>query len=54
MSSNYVRSFTKHKEEDIFKMSMKLIEGFNENEVSIVQKLSNNKGFFERFFNFFN
>ena len=54
LSSNYVRSFTKHKEEDIFKMSMKLIEGFNENEVSIVQKLSNNKGFFERFFNFFN
>jgi len=42
------------KEEDIFKMSMKLIEGFNENEVSIVQKQSNNKGFFEKFFNFFN
>ena len=54
LSSDYVKSFINHKEEDIFKMSMKLIEGFNENEVSIVPKISNNKGFFERFFNFFN
>ena len=54
LSSDYVKSFINDKEEDIFKMSMKLIEGFNENEVSIVPKISNNKGFFERFFNFFN
>ena len=54
LNSEYVESFLDDKDQDIFRMSMKIIDGFNENEVSIVPKISNNKGFFERFFNFFN
>ncbi len=54
LSSEYVESFLDNQNQDIFRMSMKIIDGFNENEVSIVPKITNNKGFFERFFNFFN
>ena len=54
LSSEYVESFLNNNEKDIFKMSAKIIEGFNENEVSIIPKIPNNKGFFEKFFNFFN
>lgn len=54
LSSKYVENFLDHKDEDIFGMSMKIVDGFNENEVTIVPKIPNNKGFFERFFNFFN
>ena len=49
----YVKSFADQSQEDFFKMSMKLIDGYNENEVLIVPKISMNKGFFERFFDFF-
>tara|TARA_B100001057_G_scaffold383643_1_gene389924 strand:+ start:7244 stop:7948 length:705 start_codon:yes stop_codon:yes gene_type:complete len=54
LSSEYVENFLDHKDEDIFMMSTKIVDGFNENEVTIVPKIPNNKGFFERFFNFFN
>ena len=53
LSSEYVESFLDNRDQDIFKLSTKIIGGFNKNEVSIVPKMSNNKGFFERFFNFF-
>ena len=49
-----IKNFLDNKDQDIFRMSMKIIDGFNENEVSIVPKNTNNKGFFVRFFNFFN
>ena len=51
--SDYVKSFLKSGNDDIFLMSMKLINGYNVNEVLIVPKISKNKGFFERFFNLF-
>ena len=51
--SDYVKSFLKSENDDIFSMSMKLINGYNVNEVLIVPKISKNKGFFERFFNLF-
>ena len=51
--SDYVKSFLKSENDDIFLMSMKLISGYNVNEVLIVPKISKNKGFFERFFNLF-
>ena len=51
--SDYVQSFLKSENDDIFSMSMKLINGYNVNEVLIVPKISKNKGFFERFFNLF-
>ena len=53
LNSEYVESFLDNKDQDIFRLSMKIIDGFNENEVSINPKMPNNKGFFERFFNFF-
>ena len=52
--STYVKSFLNNDCRDFFKMSMQIIDGYNENEVSIVPKEPMNKGFFERFFNFFN
>tara|TARA_Y200000002_G_C22623283_1_gene639149 strand:+ start:484 stop:1188 length:705 start_codon:yes stop_codon:yes gene_type:complete len=53
LNFEYVESFLDNKDEDIFRLSTKIIDGFNKNEVSIVPKITNNKGFFERFFNFF-
>lgn len=53
LNAEYVESFLDIKEQDIFKLSTKITDGFNENEVSIVPKMASNKGFFERFFNFF-
>ena len=50
---NYIENFYKEEQEDPFNSSIKIIEGFNENEVLIVPKFIENKGFFERFFNFF-
>lgn len=52
--SSYIKSFSQTNQENLFKMSMKIMKGYNENEVIIVSKQSRNKGFFERFFNFFN
>ena len=53
LNAEYLESFLDKKDQDIFKLSTKIIDGFNKNEVSIVPKMTNNKGFFERFFNFF-
>ena len=53
LNLNYIENFVNENQEDLFKVSMKVIEGYNENEVIIVPKLLKNKGFFERFFNFF-
>ena len=50
----YVKEFADKIKEDHFKMSAKLINGYNENEILIVPKISKNKGFFQRFFDFFN
>ena len=38
---------------DIFSMARKIINGHNPNEVSLINKSLKNKGFFEKFFNFF-
>ena len=54
LNSNYVKSFLTDKTENIFEMSIKIINGYNQNEVLIVPKERINQGFFERFFNFFN
>jgi hypothetical protein len=53
LNSDYVNSFTSDGQNDLFETSMKIIDGYNENEVIIIPKLTKNKGFFERFFNFF-
>ena len=53
LNSEYIEGFFNNKDQDIFKLSSKIIDGLNKNEVSIVPKMTINKGFFERFFNFF-
>ena len=37
---------------DIFDKSLKIINGFNVNEVNFVEKSTQNKGFFFKFFDF--
>ena len=55
LNSQYLENFLNQNESnDIFEISTKIVDGYNVNEVIIVPKISNNKGFFERFFNFFN
>jgi len=53
LNADYVKSIENEDQADLFTMSLKIIDGYNENEVLIIPKLSKNKGFFERFFNFF-
>jgi cell division protein FtsA len=53
LNADYVKSIKNEDQDDLFKMSLKIIDGYNENEVLIIPKLIKNKGFFERFFNFF-
>ena len=53
LNAEYVKSIENEDQDDLFKMSLKIIDGHNENEVLIIPKLIKNKGFFERFFNFF-
>lgn len=51
---NYVNKFLTNSHNDLYQMTMRIIEGYNENEVLLVPKASKNKGFFERFFDLFN
>ena len=51
---DYVKKFLTKNQNDLYQMSMQIIEGYNKNEVILVPKTLKNKGFFERFFNFFN
>jgi hypothetical protein len=53
IDGKYVKNFFKDEEIELSLASHKLINGCNDNEVVIVPKSYENKGFFERFFNFF-
>jgi hypothetical protein len=56
MSGCYIESFfDKQSKESIelFFMANKLNEGFNNNEVQLISKSKQNKGFFEKFFQLF-
>jgi hypothetical protein len=56
MSFNYIKSFfdIESKESiELFVMANKLNEGLNKNEVQLVSKSRENKGFFEKFFQLF-
>ena len=56
MSGNYIKSFLdKESREplDLFIMANKLNDGLNKNEVKLVPKSKENKGFFEKFFQLF-
>ena len=53
LSFNYLRSFLENKNDNLYKIAQKILDGFNENEVHITKKNSKKLGFFEKFFNFF-
>ena len=53
MSGGYVKSFFVEGEFDLSVMANKLNNGLNKNEVKLVSKNKENKGFFERFFQLF-
>ncbi len=53
ISADYVKSCFKGDEIDVFSMSKKIIQGHNLNEILLVPKKTRNRGFFEKFFNFF-
>ncbi len=51
---NYLNDFFEDNGKDIFLNARELIVGGNTNEVKLLEKSKKNKGFFEKFFNFFN
>lgn len=53
VSAKYIEKFILDEKKSIFLMAKEIIEGHNQNEVKMVNKSSKNKGFFEKFFNFF-
>jgi hypothetical protein len=53
ISYNYLANFLNPEIDDIFHMGEKILNGYNKNEVLLVNKTHENKGFFEKFFNFF-
>ena len=54
LSLDYLNSFLDDKNDNLYVMAQKILDGFNENEVHITSENSKKSGFFERFFNFFN
>ena len=53
IDGKYVKNYFKDDELELSLATHKLINGFNDNEVIIVPKNTENQGFFERFFNIF-
>tara|TARA_B100000989_G_scaffold292810_1_gene269284 strand:+ start:659 stop:1357 length:699 start_codon:yes stop_codon:yes gene_type:complete len=54
LSFNYLNSFLDSKNDNLYRIAQKILDGFNPNEVEITSKNSKKLGFFEKFFNFFN
>jgi len=53
MSAGYIKSFFDKESMELFVMANKLNDGLNKNEVQLVSKSKENKGFFEKFFQLF-
>ncbi len=54
LSATYIDKFANDRDTNFFKMASKIIGGYNENEIKLVNKTLKNKGFFEKFFDLFN
>ena len=52
-SYSYLNSFLNSENKNIYEITQKVMNGLNENEVLFINKSSKNKGFFEKFFDFF-
>ena len=53
ISGKYLKGFINEECMEISLMAHKIINGYNVNEIEIVPKTTSNKGFFEKFFQFF-
>jgi hypothetical protein len=53
LSYEYISHFKDVEERNIYVLADRVVNGLNENEIFIVHKVSKNRGFFEKFFNFF-
>ena len=53
LSYQYLLTFKKNTNDNIYDIAQKILNGLNENEVFVSNKSSKKQGFFERFFNFF-
>jgi hypothetical protein len=53
MSGEYIKNFISEDLGELSMMASKLKNGFNKNEVTLISKNIENKGFFEKFFQLF-
>ena len=53
MSGEYIQNFFGTNVDELSMMASKLKNGFNKNEVTLISKNIENKGFFEKFFQLF-
>ena len=53
ISEKYTKFILKDAKQDICEMGIKIRNGYNHNEIFLTKKNLENKGFFEKFFNFF-
>ena len=53
LNFDYSNNFFKDKDLNIFQKAKLIADGCNENEIKFVDQMRENKGFFEKIFNFF-
>ena len=53
LCASYIENFLDENHPDVFTTASRIISGHNTNEVSLINKTLKNKGFFEKFFDFF-
>ena len=53
LCASYVENFVNDDHQNIFTTASRIRSGLNDNEVLLVHKTTKNKGFFEKFFDFF-
>ena len=54
LNAEYIEEFQDQQNPNIYTTASRIISGFNNNEISLVNKTLKSKGFFEKFFDFFN
>ena len=54
LNAEYIEEFQDQQNPNIYTTASRIISGYNRNEISLVNKTLNNKGFFVKFFHFFN
>jgi hypothetical protein len=54
LCASYIENFFDEDHLDVFTTASRIISGHNTNEVLLINKTLKNKGFFEKFFDFFN